>query len=103
MTRIFGKILGRGGALAQARAAELRGELAQAAALFAQAGRRDESARVMILRGDAEAESLARLRHYAQALATSPEDSSVRAHARRRHAHTVLAMTADSPLTAALR
>ena len=37
--------------LARARAAELRGELAQAATLFAEAGRADEAARVMILCG----------------------------------------------------
>ena len=47
--------------LAQARAAELRGELAQAAALFAQAGRLDEASRVMLIRGDGEADPAARL------------------------------------------
>jgi hypothetical protein len=78
--------------LAQARAAELRGELAQAAALFAQAGRLDEASRVMLIRGDGEAEPAARLRHYSQAVATAPEGGEARTLATRKHALLVLAM-----------
>jgi hypothetical protein len=92
--RIFGRQLGAARILAQARAAELRGELAQAAALFSQAGRPDEASRVMLLRGDAETEAAARLRHYVQAVATAPADSPALAHARRKRAALVLAMAA---------
>lgn len=99
--RFFGKTFGGGrahaAALAQARSAELRGELAQAAALFAQAGRLDEAARVMVLRGDAETEPAARLRHYVQAVETAPDDSPARALARKKRANLVLAMAADAP------
>jgi hypothetical protein len=82
--------------LAQARAAELRGELAEAAALFAQGGRLDEASRVMLLRGDAETDLTARLRHYVQAIATAPEGSTALTHARRRRALLLLAMAADA-------
>lgn len=104
MTRIFGKAFGKSAAaLAHARASELRGELAKAATLFAQAGRPDEAARVMILRGDREVDPPTRLRHYAQAVATAPEPSSVRMHARRMRCSMILALAADGPMTAAMR
>jgi hypothetical protein len=80
---------GRARTLAQARTAELRGELAQAAALFAEGGRLDEAARVMLLRGDAESDPAARLRHYVQAAAIG--------QARRKRASLILAMAADAP------
>ena len=72
--------------LAQARAAELRGSCAQAAALFAEAGRLDEASRVMLIRGDGEADPAARLRHYVQAVATAPEGGEARTQAQRKHA-----------------
>jgi hypothetical protein len=103
MARIFGKLLGKGRTLAHARAAELRGELGQATALFAQAGRLDEAARVMVLRGDAEVDPSTRLRQYMQAVVTAPVDSGVRSHAMKRRAYTIIAMAADSPMTASLR
>jgi hypothetical protein len=103
MPRIFGRLFGTGAKLAQARAAELRADLAQAAVLFAQAGRLDESARVMILRGEAEADPAARLRHYVQAIATAPAGSTVHAHALRKRASTILAMAEDGPMTTSLR
>ncbi|MDP9002253.1 MAG: FHA domain-containing protein [Myxococcota bacterium] len=104
MTRIFGKAFGESAAaLEQARALELSGELAKAATLFAQAGRPDEAARVMILRGDKEVHLATRLRHYAQAVATAAERSSVRVHARRMRCSTILAMAANTPMTAAMR
>jgi len=87
----------------QARAAELRGELGEAAALFAQAGRLDEAARVMVLRGDGELEPAARLRHYVQAAATAPEGSAARDLARRKRAMLVLGMAAEQGMTPALR
>jgi hypothetical protein len=89
--------------LAQARAAELRGELAQAAALFAQGGRLDEAARVMVLRGDAETEPAARLQHYVQAVATAPEGGEAGKRARMKHAELVLSMAANGAMTPALR
>lgn len=89
--------------LAQARAAELRGELAQAAALFAQAGRLDEASRVMLIRGDGEADPAARLRHYSQAVATAPEGGEARTQATRKHALLVLALAAGDSTAPTLR
>lgn len=89
--------------LAQARAAELRGELAQAAALFAQGGRLDEASRVMVLRGDGETDPAGRLGHYVQAVATAPEGGQALTQARRKHASLVLSMAAEGPMTPALR
>lgn len=97
--------VGAAKALAQARAAELRGELAEAAALFAEAGRPDESSRVMLIRGDAETDPAARLRHYVQAVATAPEGGEAQRLARHKHAGLVLAMAASpgEAMTPALR
>jgi hypothetical protein len=104
MARIFRRFLGNGRSLlAHARAAELRGDLAHAAALFSQAGRHDEAARVMVLRGDGEADAPARLRHYVQAAQMAPEGTGVHTHAQRKRWAAVVAMAADAPMTAALR
>ncbi|MGH7296163.1 MAG: FHA domain-containing protein, partial [Polyangiaceae bacterium] len=89
--------------LAQARATELRGDLSQAAVLFAEGGRPDEASRVMLLRGDAETDPSGRLQHYVQAVATAPEGGQARTLARRKHAELVLAMAADGASTPALR
>jgi hypothetical protein len=102
--RLFGRQLGGSSrVLAQARAAELRGELAQAAALFAQAGRLEEASRVMLLRGDGETDPAARLRHYVQAVATAPEGSLARSHARRKHATLILGMASAQAMTPVMR
>ena len=104
--RLFGKKFLVGAntrILGQARAAELRGELGQAAALFAKAGRLDEASRVMLLRGDAEMDPAARLRHYVQALATAPAGTDAHTHARRKHATLVLGMAGSEAMTPALR
>jgi len=101
--RLFGRKLGFARIAQQARAAELRGELGQAAALFAQAGRLDEASRVMLLRGDGEMDPAARLRHYVQALATAPPGSDAHTHARRKHALFILAVAAGETVTPALR
>ncbi|HEX8790251.1 MAG TPA: FHA domain-containing protein [Polyangiaceae bacterium] len=98
-----GRRLGTARALANARAAELRGELAQAAALYAEAGKLDEAARVMVLRGDAETDPAARLRHYVQAVETAPAGSAAWTHARRKRGHHVVAMSADAPMTETTR
>ena len=101
--RLFGRKLGATRVLGKARAAELRGELGQAAALYAQAGRLDEASRVMLLRGDGEMDPAARLRHYVQALATAPEGTTAHTDARRKHALFVLAITAGETATPAHR
>lgn len=98
-----GTRLGTARALANARSAELRGELAQAAALYAEAGRLDEAARVMVLRGDAEADPAVRLRHYVQAAETAPAGSPAWTHARRKRGSHVIAMSADAPMTETTR
>src|SRR5205085_280625 len=46
----FDRIFGKGKYAAQARTAELRGDLARAAELFGAAGQPEEAARIMILR-----------------------------------------------------
>jgi hypothetical protein len=103
--RLFGRKLQVGAArlLARARTAELRGELAQAAALFAEAGRLDEASRVMILRGDGEADPAARLRHYVQARATAPPGSDALTRAQRKHALLVLALAESEIATSSLK
>ena len=90
---------GRSTARSQARAAELRGDLVQAAALFAVAGRPDEAARVTVLRGDHELRPSARLAIYAEAVSTASEASAVSAEARFKHASTVVAAASGAPLT----
>ena len=67
------------------------------------AGRPDESARVMVLRGDAELDPRARLQHYLQAVATAPEGHPVRREARLRRAKFVLTLAGSGPLSAAAR
>jgi hypothetical protein len=89
--------------LARARAAELRGDLAQAVALFAEAERPEEVARVMVLRGDAEADPAARMQHYVQAAALAPEGSPVATLARRKRATLLLATSGERALTGPLR
>ncbi len=95
--------LGTARVLARARAAELRGELERAATLFAEGGRPDESARVMVLRGDAESDPALRLRHYVQAASVAPAGSPVVALARRKRANLLLTTSADRAMTATLR
>jgi len=95
--------LGTARVLARARAAELRGELERAATLFAEGGRPDESARVMVLRGDAESDPALRLRHYVQAASVAPAGSPALALARRKRANLLLTTSADRAMTATLR
>ncbi|MGD0528547.1 MAG: FHA domain-containing protein, partial [Polyangiaceae bacterium] len=101
--RLFGRKIGDSRVVARARAAELRGDLGQAAALFAQGGRLDESSRVMLLRGDGETDPAARLRHYVQAVATAPPGTPAHTDARRKHATLLLAIAAAETVTPALR
>ncbi len=83
-------------ALAHARAAELRGQLAHAASLFEQAGRADEAARVLLLQGDAAIETTERLAHYLQAARTAPEGSNLAVQARRKRANLLLAVAGET-------
>jgi hypothetical protein len=87
----------------EARAAEKRGDYAQAAALFAQAGLLEEAARVTILRGDAEKRHTARMRHYARAASLVPEGSSMHRSARTKRALVLVAIASEGPATAAAR
>jgi hypothetical protein len=87
----------------EARAAELRGDFAQAAALFAEAGLLDEAARVTMLRGDAEGRHAARMRHYSRAAALAPEGSALRNRARTKRALAAVALASEGPTTAAAR
>jgi hypothetical protein len=87
----------------QARTAELEGDLAQAATLFAQAGRLDEASRVMLLRGDGETDPAARFRHYVQAVATAPAGGEAHAQASRKRATHLLAMAGGDVATGTLR
>ncbi len=57
----------------------------------------------MVLRGDADIDPAARLRHYTQAVATAPEGSPAAAHAARKRAAAVVDLAADLPMTASLR
>jgi hypothetical protein len=57
----------------------------------------------MVLRGDGETDTAARLRHYVQAVATAPEGSPARAHARRKQASLVLTMATAETMSPALR
>jgi hypothetical protein len=108
--RLFGRSFGgpllwrpRRRLAAQARAAELRGELAEAAALFAKAGRLDEACRIMVLRGDGELDPAVRLRHYVQAAATAPEGSAACDLAKRKRAALILALATEQNVTPALK
>ncbi len=89
--------------LALARRAEARGELVRAVELWAMAGRPDEAARVMLLRGDGETDARERLRHYTQAVATAPAQTGIRRVARLKRALLVLAMSNEGVVSSVLR
>ena len=101
LANIFG---GRSAALARrAQRAETHGDLPLAAELYAEAERSEDAARVMMLRGDGEAEARARLPHYVQAISTAPEDSPTRRAAREKRALLMIALAGDGALSAAAR
>lgn len=80
---LFDSLLG--GRERAARAAEEAGDLARAAELFADAGKGDEAARVLLLRADAASVTEQRLA-FAEAAARQAESDEVRQGARRRRA-----------------
>lgn len=86
------RMFGRGSREASARKAEARGELAQASALWAEAGRVDEAARVMLLRGDADSDLRQKLAFYVQAAALAPLGTEANRAARLKRAALVVAM-----------
>jgi hypothetical protein len=88
---------------AKAAAAELRGQLARAAALYLKAGLPNEAARVMMLLGDRETQPAKRLANYGRAIAFAPEGSAARAEARGKRAQLVLAIADGAPMTRPLR
>jgi hypothetical protein len=100
---LFDRLLRRRGALSDARRAELRGDLPGAAELWAEAGRLDEVARIMLLRGDAEPDPRQRLQHYTQAVATAPARSRVAKQARVKRASLTIALAGDGTVSAATR
>ena len=96
---VFDRLFGKGGDVRNAKRAELRGELEKAAELYGIAGAPEEAARVMLLRGDAETDARARMKHYTQAVATAPEGSAVRDDARKKRATLVIAQFGGSALS----
>jgi hypothetical protein len=100
---LFDRIFGDRGSAADARKAELRGDLIRAIDLWAEADKPEEVARVMILRGDAETDVRQRLQHYVQAVGTAPTGSPVHKQARIKRATFMLALAGDSPVSATAR
>lgn len=94
---------GKGRLAAQARAAELRGELGEAAELFAQSGNLEEVARIMVLRGDGETDARARLQFFTQAAKTAPEGTETNKGARLKRAELLLALAGDTAVSAVAR
>ncbi len=100
---VFDRLFGRGREKIAAHRAELRGDLAKAVELYGLASAPEEAARVMLLRGDAETDMRARMRHYTQAVATAPEHHAIRAEARRKRASLVVAHFGGGALSEAGR
>jgi tetratricopeptide (TPR) repeat protein len=99
---LFDKWFGKGRVVAQARAAELRGDLARAAELFGEAGSPDEVARVMLMRGEAETDARARLQCFTQAARIAP-DGEIQRDARLKRAELLLALAGDTAVSAVAR
>lgn len=93
---IFDRIFGKDRLGSSAKAAELRGDLAQAAELFGQAGKPDEAARIMLVRADAETDPRAKLQYLAQAAGLATTGSSLERDARRRRSELVLALAGEN-------
>ena len=89
--------------VAAARKAELRGDLKRALDLWSEAGAPSEVARVMLLRGDAEADPKRRLQHYTQAVAAAPMGHAVRALAVKKRALLVIALAGEGNSSAIAR
>jgi hypothetical protein len=101
--RFFSRFSSKKTLLRDAERAEHSGDLGKAAALFAEAAAPHEAARVMILRGDGEADPAKRLVHYTQAAATAPSDHETALLARKKRALLVIALAGDGAISAATR
>ncbi len=99
----FDKWFGKGRLAAQARAAELRGDLVRAGELFGEAGDADEAARIMLLRGEAETDARMRLLLFTQAARLAPEGTETNRSARLKRAELLLALAGDTAVSAVAR
>jgi hypothetical protein len=99
---LFDRLFGRDDVRA-ARRAELTGDLARAVVLWVDAGRPDEAARVMILRGDSEPDPRARLQHYTQAAATAPALHDTNRQARHKRALLTMTLAGDAAISTVAR
>jgi hypothetical protein len=100
---LFDAIFRDRGSAAEARKAELRGDITRAIELWAEANEPEEVARLMILQGDAETDARRRLQHYVQAVGAAPPASLVHKQARIKKAAFTLALAHDSPVSAMTR
>ncbi|MDF2694966.1 MAG: hypothetical protein K0S65_3349, partial [Labilithrix sp.] len=99
----YDKWFGKGRVAAQARAAELRGDLTKAAELFGEAGDIAEVARIMLVRGEGESDARARLRLFTQAAKLAPEGTETNKSARLKRAELLLALAGDTAVSAVAR
>lgn len=99
----FDRLFGKGKYAAQARSAELRGDLGKAAELFGEAGQPEEAARVMILRADGETDPRNKLQFLAQAAQLAAAGSERNKEARLRRAELLLALAGDASVSAVAR
>jgi hypothetical protein len=99
--RVWKRLSSGGGGAAER--AELDGDLPRAIRLWMAAGAVDDAARVMLLRGDAEADPRDRLQHYTQAAATATPGSPIERAARARRAKLTVSLARDGALSAARR
>jgi tetratricopeptide (TPR) repeat protein len=100
---LFDKWFGKGRLSAQAKAAELRGDLQKAAELYGEALQPDEAARVMMLRGDADTDPRARLQYYLQAAQLASQENEVKKVARLKRAELLLVLAGDATVSAVAR
>ncbi len=100
---LFNHLFGERRTAARAHKAELRGDLARAVELWAEADRPEEVARVMILRGEAEPDPRQRLLYFTQAVATAPHGTELARMARVKRASLTLLLAEDAPVSAVAR
>lgn len=99
----FDRFFGKGRVSQQARAAELRGDLARAVELYAEAELPEEAARIMLIRADAETDARARLQHLAHASRLAKDGSDANKQARLKRAKLLLALAGDVSVSAVAR
>lgn len=100
---VFDKWFGKGRVAAQAKAAEMRGDLQRAAELYGEALQPDEAARVMMLRADADTDPRARLQFYLQAAQLASQENPIKKEARGKRAELLLVLAGDVTLSAVAR